>query len=452
MDRLEATVDILQDRLCDFSIDDFEIYACSNGDLEIESRDQKVESLTRRQSSGVALRVIKGRKMGMSSTTRFDEDSIRRVVFDAVSGMEKMSDSDEAFFPKPLTGITPLAERPGRPLAKISEQEKIDVAFSIERAALKSHPNIVRVRHPRYRERTRFVYVTNSCGIIEKAERSLVFAEVQAVAEKKGVQESATEIKHHIRFEDLEAQNVGELAGKRAADMLGATSMKTGCYPAYLEPRAAASMLKILMPSFFADNIRKKKSLLANKHGQELFSKKISIVDDGLLPGGAGSFLFDDEGVWSQRTTVVDQGVIKGWLYDGANAKLGNLNSTGNARRPSMHSLPQISVTNSFILEGGATKEELISSCDDGLWITDLLGLHTANVISGDFSLGATGFLIDNGSRGRPIRKIMIAGNVCDFFNEVNGVGNDIAFFGAYGSPSITVPKLQINGDLHLEI
>ena len=447
MKHMETAYNFLIERMGEYSPDAFEIYACRTEELTIEAKDQKVESFLKSQNEGIAVRLVKKNKIAMSSTSDLTENSLIRLITNALNIAGKTGDSEEAFLPGPIVHVPALAERPGRPLNEISEKEKIDVALAVEKAALGSHKSVVRARQPSYREYSKTILVTNSCGVSEKFQRGLVFADVQAVAEGKGTTETAYETRHHTRFEDLDYEYVGRSAGLRAAAQLGASSMKTGVYRACFAPRAAASMLRIFIPSFFADNVRRKKSLLAGKKGEELFSKKISVIDDGLLPIGAGSFLFDDEGVACQKTVVVDSGVVRSWLYDGANANLDGVASTGNASRLNIHNPPQIAVSNCFVAEGGRTQKDLISACENGILVTDLLGLHTANSISGDFSLGATGFMIEKGEIVRPVRKIIAAGNVRDFFKDVESVGSDLEFFGLYGAPSLMVPRLQINGD-----
>lgn len=446
MDQIEFAVDFLRERLGDGSVDDFEVYVRAIDSLEVESRDQQVESFARSRAYGVAVRVAKAGRMGMSSSSEISAEELDRVVAQAVAAGEAADETDTVAFAAPLPGIAALAERPGRPLCDIDDEEKTEAARRLERAVLAADPSVVRARKPVYAEKMTQVIVLNSQGVMERAQRGMTTGRVQAVAERGGMSEAAWECDHHIRFDDLDCEEIGRRAGVRAASLIGAAPVPTGSLRAYFEPRAAAAMLKIFMPSFFAENVQRRKSRLTDKRGKQVVSSLVTIIDDGLFPGGAGSFPFDAEGVVNQRTPVVVEGVVRGWLYDAASARRDVAASTGNAWRDSIHAPPQIAVSNSFVDTGTSDPSELVASCNKGLWVSELLGLHTANTISGDFSLGMLGYVIEGGRRGRPVRGVVAAGTVIEFFKGVDGVGDDLAFFGQYGAPSLTVRTLQIDG------
>jgi PmbA protein len=446
MEHLQKIVKSLQEKLDNASVDDYEIYACADEGLEVEAKNQKVEFFSRAQEEGVAVRVTKNSQVGMSSMSSITLDATDQLIKDAIAAMESSASMDGVIIPRPNEGVATLTERPGQTLSEIPDREKIAFAKKVEKATLDSHPLVVRARQPRYREVTRRAIAMNSRGVLEQAQRSLVFCEVQAVAEKEGSSESAAEMGHHIRFEDLDGEELGRRAGLRAASILGANAIPTGRYPVYLEPRAAAALLRVLIPSFFADNVQRNKSRLRGKLGEEIFSSHLTIMDHGLLQSGAGSFLFDGEGVARQRTTLVNGGQIKGWLYDGASAMRDETASTGNAERRSIHDSPHIAITNCYINEGPKSAQDLISWCDGGLWVSDLMGVHTANIVTGDFSLGAVGYKIEGGSMGAPVRGVVLAGNVFDLFHRLAGVSSDLKFFGKLGAPSIAIDGFQVDG------
>ncbi len=447
MDQVRSILDFFKERFCDIDVDDYEVYVQSIDAVEAEAKDQGVESFVRSHERGAAIRVLKGGRLGMATTSDLSRESLERTIESAIAAMAGATPSDEVGFSPPRPQTAALAERPGRPLHEIPDKEKIDMARRLESSVLASDPRVVAARRPSYREVTKRVALCNSRGVDERASRGLVFCAVQAIAEDGGVSESAAESVHHIRFEDMPCEEIGRRAGERAVALLGAKPLRTGRYRVYLEPRAAAALLKVLMPSFFAPNVQRRKSRLVGQQGKKLFSTMITVVDDGLLPGGAGSYLFDDEGTWHQRTIIVDEGRVAGLLYDDPSAHRDGTRATGNAVRASIHMSPQVGVTNSYIAEGRRSPEDLIRSCDGGLWICDVMGVHTANTITGDFSLGAMGFRIEGGERSSPVRGFMMAGNVLDLFRDVDGVGSDLAFFGAFGAPSLVVSRLQIDGD-----
>ena len=139
---------------------------------------------------------------------------------------------------------------------------------------------------------------------------------------------------------------------------------------------------------------------------------------------------FDGEGMKTGKTTLIDQGILTGYLHNTYTANKDGVVSTGNAVRSSFKSTPEVGTTNFYIQQGTTEKEKLLQGIRRGLYITDVMGLHTANPISGDFSLGAAGILIENGELTTPVRGVAIAGNLLNVFKNIDGVANDLVFIG----------------------
>jgi PmbA protein len=194
------------------------------------------------------------------------------------------------------------------------------------------------------------------------------------------------------------------------------------------------------------DAVFKGKSLLAGKVGAQIVSSLLTIRDDGTLPKGMATAPFDGEGVAQQNTVVVSDGILQGYLYDTLYAgKMGTV-STGNSARGGVKGLPHLGATNLFIENGCTPAASLIAGIGRGLLLTDLIGMHTANSISGDFSVGAAGFLIENGQIVHPVKGIAIAGNILDLFSTVVQLGDDLRFYSTVGAPSLLVSSMDISG------
>ena len=205
------------------------------------------------------------------------------------------------------------------------------------------------------------------------------------------------------------------------------------------ENRVAADILGVLAASCMGDAVFKGKSLLAGKEGTQIISSLLTIRDDGTLVNGMATAPFDGEGVAQKNTVVVADGVLHGFLYDSLYAdKMGKV-STGNSARGGVKGLPHLGATNFFIENGSTPAAGLIAGIEQGLLVTDLIGMHTANPISGDFSVGAAGFLVENGEIVHPVKGIAIAGNIIDLFTTVAQVGDDLRFFSSVGAPSLLV-------------
>jgi len=175
-------------------------------------------------------------------------------------------------------------------------------------------------------------------------------------------------------------------------------------------------------------------------------SPLINIYDDGLLSGGAGSKSFDDEGIPCRKTPLIVNGVFEGFLHNAYTAKRTGGVSTGNAVRGGFRSQPSVGSNNLYIEKGNATKDELISSVSNGLMVQEVLGMHTANPISGDFSVGVSGQWIEGGKVAYPVREGAISGNILSLFSEVETVGSDLRLVGRIGAPSILLKPLSVSG------
>jgi PmbA protein len=240
--------------------------------------------------------------------------------------------------------------------------------------------------------------------------------------------------------------SIGATAAERAVSMLGARPVKSMQTPAILPSWVACDILSVLSASFLADNIQKGKSMLIGRMGEQVFSSHVTIVDDGLYQGGMASSPFDDEGSIRQGTVLVSEGVVQGFLYDQYTANKENRGSTGNAGRHGIKSPPSVQTTNFYIPNGSSTPDDLVASLEEGLMVTDLIGLHTADPISGDFSVGAAGLWVEGGEAVFPVKGVAISGNLMDLFNKVDGTGTDLAFYGKTGAPSLRISALNVAG------
>jgi PmbA protein len=248
-------------------------------------------------------------------------------------------------------------------------------------------------------------------------------------------------------FAGITIEGIARNAAARAAGLLGARKIPTMRCPAILDSYVATDILEVLAPAFLAENVQKGKSLLAGREGEQLFAACLMIRDDGILPGGMATAPFDGEGAPRRNTVLVKGGVLLGYLYDGYTGCKAGRPSTGNAARGGIKGPPRAGINNFYIENGTAGQSTLADGISRGLLVTSVMGMHTANPISGDFSVGAAGFLIENGVVTSPVKGVAIAGNLMEFFRSVDMVGNDLRFFGAVGAPSLRIASLDVSGE-----
>lgn len=442
----ENIADSILKLLKGLSLDGYEITIGNSHNLSIEVKDGKVDTFKCSAPLGVSVRVLKSGGMGFSYSTSLAGCDLERMIDNAiVSALNQTPDSWQV-----LPGPRRYVDLPGlfdEDLAGVEEARKIDCAMELERLTLEADPRVRRVRKAGYGESEYLVHVRNSLGVKGMFRGTSVSASVSAVAEENGDSQMGWDFGFGNFFSDIHVDRIAAAAASRAVGLLGARKIPTMRCPVVLDNHVAADILEVLAPSFLAENVLKGKSMLAGRAGQRLFSGTMTIRDNGLLRGGMATAPFDAEGVPQQDTMLVEEGTIKAFLYDSYWARRDGAESTGNSTRGGIKGPPHLGVTNFYIENGTAPAGDLLAGMARGVLITDVMGMHTANPISGDFSVGASGFLVENGAISYPVKEIALSGNIIELFANIDMVGSDLRFFGSVGSPSLLISALDVSGN-----
>ena len=426
-------------------VDDYEIYLVKARTLTIEVKDGRIDSFERAETEGVGLRVLKDKRLGFSFASSLDVDTLRGVAEDAVEAALNASMDPHHGLPERKGVLSGDLRIYDRSLKDRSDEERLEKALALERSARAFDKRVRRIRKASYRESVREVVLVREGWTLSYLS-TRVSGGVIAVAEDRGDSQVGWEWENKRGFDEIDPERIGIRAAERAVRLLGARPGMTIRVSAILENSVVAEFLEILSSSFLADNLHKGRSMLRGRLGEEVFSKLVDVIDDGTMPGGWATSPFDDEGVPRGRTVLVEKGVLKGYLYDYYWARKAGRESTGNGSRSSFKTPPSVSSTNLYIPGGEVPFDGLIESIDKGIVITDLLGTHTANPVTGDFSFGAMGLWIEGGRITHPVKGIAIAGNILELFKRVVTVGRDVRFFGGVGAPSLLLEDIEISG------
>ncbi len=342
-------------------------------------------------------------------------------------------------------------------LNKYSSKEKVEMAFELERKAKAYDERIKTVDYCLLNTFEAEVVIKNTKGLSVSQKSNGAYAYVSAVAEQNGETKTGDYLWHSTNLDSLAADNIGEKAAKNALANLGAKSIASRSCPVIFDAKAAKNLFGVFVSIFFAENAQKGFSMLNGKEGEIIASEIFNIKDDCSLDFGKsfalGNTSFDSEGVACTNRFVVENGKLNTLLYNLKSAKKAGKASTGNGFKASFRSPVSTAGTNFYIVPTNNDANKLYELCGNGILITDVEGLHSGtNAVSGDFSVSASGFLIENGVKSRPVEQITVAGNIYTMLKDIKAIGNDLYFSvpsssGNIGAPSLLVGELSIAGE-----
>jgi PmbA protein len=248
------------------------------------------------------------------------------------------------------------------------------------------------------------------------------------------------------KFAKLDSpEAVGLEAARRTVRKLGARKVATQRVPVVLDSEMAGSLMGNLCSAVSGYSLYKGASFLAGQLDKPLAPEYVTVYDDGRVVGGLGSRPFDGEGLPTRKTTVVERGVLKSYLLDTYSGRKLGLASTGNASR-SVGENPSVGPTNFYLAPGTKTSRDIIKTVKQGLYVTDLIGFGI-NMVTGDYSRGASGFWIEGGELAYPVEEITIAGNLKDMFAGIEMIGSDLVFRGRIASPTVKIAEMMVAGN-----
>ena len=415
-------------------------------DFSTALRLGKIESLKEAASKVLGLRVFRGVRSATSYSSDFSVDSLHRLAERTVA-MAGVTSED------PASGL-PEREWLGRhegdlqlfseDVGELSTQDRIEYARRAEEAALAADPRIKNSEGAWFEASMGMKAYANSLGFAGSYRSSYCAVSVAPIAQNGGMQRDYwySVSRRAGALESPEA--VGRKAAERALRKLGARKVSTCQVPVVFDSETSRSLLAHIFEAARGDSIYRSASFLTGKLGQRVASEKINIVDDGLRPGGFGSRPFDDEGIPSSVTPVIEGGVLRNYLLNCYTARKLNLETTGNAAR-GVAGPPVVGPKNFYLAPGSRPPEEILRSVKNGFYVTELIGFGV-NVVTGDYSRGASGLWIENGERTFPVEEVTIAGNLAEMLNRIEAIGSDLEFRSALACPTLLIEGLTVAG------
>lgn len=409
----------------------------------------QVETLKESGSKAIGVRVFYGQRSASTYSSDFSREGLDRMLTSALELAKITSEDPFAGIPEAaqLGSLSGDLDLYSSDVYSLPGQERIAYARRAEKAALDYDPRIKNSEGGSFDAATGHKIFANSHGFVGEYQRSYcsVAAVPIAQTENGGMQRDYwfSVARSLSRLDSPE--HVGKVAAERTIRRLGAKKVKTAHVPIVFDPLVANSIIDHIFEGVNGDAVYRGASFLSGKLGQKIASERVNIIDDGTMVGGFGTSPFDGEGIPTQRTVVVENGVLKSYLLNTYTAKKLGMKTTGNASR-GLAGTPGIGPGNYFLQPGTKTPQQIIGEIKDGLYVTEFLG-HGANLVTGDYSRGASGLWISGGELTYPVEEITVAGNLKDMFLNINEIGNDLEFRGAMACPTIRIDGLTVGGE-----
>jgi len=434
--------DLLFKKAKEKGIEDIQVYLIKDKEFDLEVFKNELEKYSIASTHKLYVKGIYDSKMGTVTTEVITDDIIDFVIDSIIASAKTIDSEDEVFIyegDKEYREVTGLYNES---LNEVSAKDKINNMFEFEKKVLAEDKRIIMARIM-YSDGSRKITIKNTKGLELEKLVNVGTAVAYVVASDGKDQRVAYEFTNTNEYSDFDFEDLASKSVKKAVSLLGATPCDSGEYEILLTNSASSSLLMPHLSMFSAESVQRNISLLKGKIGEVIGSSKVTLIDDPFMTNSMSSGAFDDEGVATTYKELISKGKLTGYLYNLKTAKKDDVKSTGNGF------IQGISPTNIYFKQGELSYDDAVKSMKKGLVITNLDGTHSGtNPVSGDFSLQASGFLVEEGKIVRPVALITVAGNYLKLLQDVTDVCNDLKIgFGSIGSPSLKIKSLMVSGN-----
>jgi len=428
---------------------DAEAIFAEGDEFETLVRLGQVEQLKEAGSRAIGLRVFQGLRTASTSSSDLTGEGIKRLIAGAMSLVRVTSEDPFVGLPErgefgALSGDLDLYYED---VYSLPVAERIEYARRTEAAAMAADERIQNSGGGSFDAASGRKILANSRGFVGESHRTSCSIAAQPIAQlpEGGMQRDYwySSQRSLLLLESPEA--VGQEAARRTVRRLGARKIATQRVPLVFSPEVARSILGAIGGAINGNAVYRGSSFLAGKLGETVGGANLTIIDDGTMPGGFGSASFDGEGLPTRRKVVLDHGVLTSYLLNTYTARKLGLQSTGNASR-GLAGAPGIGAGNFYLEPGTKTPEEILAGIPKGLYVTELIG-HGVNLVTGDYSHGASGLWIENGELTYPVEEITVAGNLKEMLKNISQIGNDLIFRSSVACPTISIEGMTIAGE-----
>ncbi len=410
-------------------------------------RMRELEQLKDAGSRRAGLRVLVGKRVGSAHTSDLSSAGIQQMVESALALAAISTEDPFADLPDPseLGSLIGDLQLYSDDILNFDTAARIQAAIEAEEAALAWDPRITNSEGASFSAHTGSRVFANSRGFVGSYRTSSCSLSATPVARQGDAMERDfwySLARSHSKL--ASPASVGRRAAERTVRRLGARKVPTQKAPVIFDSVTARSLIGNIFEAVEGDAIYRKASFLEGKLGERVASENVTVIDDGTLPGLFGTSPFDDEGVPSRRTVVIDRGVLRSYLLNSYTARKLGMRTTGNAAR-GVTGNAGVGHGNFFLEKGQRPPEEIIRGIRRGLYVTELIG-QGVNIVTGDYSRGSAGLWIENGEFAYPVSEITIAATLQRMLMDVEAAGSDLEFRGSMASPTLLIREMTVSG------
>lgn len=426
-------------------IDEFEIYFLSNLNTSIKIYQGKIENFSNNQNQGISFRGMVDGKMGYSYSESMEDEDIDFLINEVIENASCIESLDKQFIYGEKTNYTDTITYSSA-IENLDTDLVKDFLIKMEEYALSINERVKKVNFCSFAIGSGEKIIKNSKGLELHSKENICYTYISVIAEENGIVKTGSHFQLGRDFSKFDYKELSEVAVKRALNKFGTIALTEVPKTCVIENLAFSSLLGAMSNIFSAEAVQKNISKLKGKLNESVASSIVTLVDDPFLKDGLANSSFDDEGVPTSYKEIIQDGVLKTYLYNLKTAYKDGVSSTGNGIKGSYKGTVGISSFNLYIKPSSKSFDKMIENIKEGIFITDFAGLHSGlNTISGDFSLAGEGFYIKDGKIDKPLNQITISGNFFGLLKNIKDIANDIKFsFSSVGSPSIIVEGLKV--------
>jgi PmbA protein len=396
-------------------------------------------------TTGLCVRVISDGGQGVVTRTAADVNDMSSLISQAalIASMTAKDSYRRLADPAPAS---PSSLEIDETLFSHSIDSLSDSLSAMEKNILAHSSYIKRVIRLQIQESREKKTLVNSRGVSLSSTATTAAIVGEVLAEKEGESEVAWDAQENRFFKKLSFEDFSASLADDAVRSLGGRPLPSGPIPVVIHPRVGAQLLSLLSSALSAEAVQMGRSFLRNCKGEIVAGSLVNLMDDPFLPEGIASESFDDEGTPHQKIDVIKNGRLENYYYDLRSAAKEGLGSNGFGMKEGIESLPHPQATNLYMAPGTTTVSDMLASASQVFYVHEVMGLHMADLVTGEFSLGASGYLYENGKYERPVRGVTIAGELKTIFKNIKAVGSNLTWKGSFGAPSFLISHLTIAG------